>query len=130
MRISDWSSDGSSADLADVLIDDHALAIDNEGFRHAGRTQRDLYAAVHVRSDAGIRIAPSGEETIQILPAIPNGDTVDRNARFFQDRELRRSEEHTSELQSLMRISYAVFCLKKKKKTKQIRPRTKNGPAI
>src|SRR3546814_5047402 len=29
-----------------------------------------------------------------------------------------RSEEHTSELQSLMRISYAVFCLKKKKKTK------------
>src|SRR3546814_5991052 len=29
--------------------------------------------------------------------------------------ELRRSEEHTSELQSLMRISYAVFCLKKKK---------------
>src|SRR3546814_6871078 len=30
-------------------------------------------------------------------------------------RELRRSEEHTSELQSLMRISYAVFCLKKKK---------------
>src|SRR3546814_18256343 len=34
------------------------------------------------------------------------------------DREiLRRSEEHTSELQSLMRISYAVFCLKKKKKT-------------
>src|SRR3546814_2154292 len=32
--------------------------------------------------------------------------------------ELRRSEEHTSELQSLMRISYAVFCLKKKKKYK------------
>src|SRR3546814_5693718 len=31
-----------------------------------------------------------------------------------------RSEEHTSELQSLMRISYAVFCLKKKKKTKQV----------
>src|SRR3546814_2372176 len=31
----------------------------------------------------------------------------------------RRSEEHTSELQSLMRISYAVFCLKKKKKNKQ-----------
>src|SRR3546814_8885959 len=30
-----------------------------------------------------------------------------------------RSEEHTSELQSLMRISYAVFCLKKKKKNKQ-----------
>src|SRR3546814_6080673 len=35
-------------------------------------------------------------------------------------RERGRSEEHTSELQSLMRISYAVFCLKKKKKNKQI----------
>src|SRR3546814_6713735 len=34
-------------------------------------------------------------------------------------RSLARSEEHTSELQSLMRISYAVFCLKKKKKTEQ-----------
>src|SRR3546814_19000341 len=34
--------------------------------------------------------------------------------------EDRRSEEHTSELQSLMRISYAVFCLKKKKKTQKI----------
>src|SRR3546814_8346517 len=33
--------------------------------------------------------------------------------------ELERSEEHTSELQSLMRISYAVFCLKKKKTTKE-----------
>src|SRR3546814_3301561 len=38
-------------------------------------------------------------------------------ARSAQD-EAGRSEEHTSELQSLMRISYAVFCLKKKKKTK------------
>src|SRR3546814_7703215 len=35
------------------------------------------------------------------------------------DRPARRSEEHTSELQSLMRISYAVFCLKKKKKKKK-----------
>src|SRR3546814_3758797 len=34
-----------------------------------------------------------------------------------------RSEEHTSELQSLMRISYAVFCLKKKKKTNQYHPK-------
>src|SRR3546814_5613269 len=34
-----------------------------------------------------------------------------------------RSEEHTSELQSLMRISYAVFCLKKKKKVHQRQPR-------
>src|SRR3546814_4139400 len=39
---------------------------------------------------------------------------LDRNARQLGD-DLVRSEEHTSELQSLMRISYAVFCLKKKK---------------
>src|SRR3546814_2667677 len=38
-----------------------------------------------------------------------------RTARACKRRDSRRSEEHTSELQSLMRISYAVFCLKKKK---------------
>src|SRR3546814_8205883 len=38
--------------------------------------------------------------------------------------QYRRSEEHTSELQSLMRISYAVFCLKKKKKTTKKRKLT------
>src|SRR3546814_9870441 len=37
-----------------------------------------------------------------------------------------RSEEHTSELQSLMRISYAVFCLKQKKTTTSLNPKTKN----
>src|SRR3546814_1358436 len=39
-------------------------------------------------------------------------------ARWVDNLRLRRSEEHTSELQSLMRISYAVFCLKKKKTKK------------
>src|SRR3546814_10404957 len=40
--------------------------------------------------------------------------------RPYPYRQESRSEEHTSELQSLMRISYAVFCLKKKKQTNQI----------
>src|SRR3546814_1910039 len=40
-----------------------------------------------------------------------------------------RSEEHTSELQSLMRISYAVFCLKKKKKTQDTKKHNKNKHA-
>src|SRR3546814_3480516 len=44
-------------------------------------------------------------------------DRPDPAARLWPDR---RSEEHTSELQSLMRISYAVFCLKKKRSTKNI----------
>src|SRR3546814_1568861 len=39
-----------------------------------------------------------------------------------------RSEEHTSELQSLMRISYAVFCLKKKKKTNKVTHKTTHTP--
>src|SRR3546814_7279315 len=44
--------------------------------------------------------------------------TVSQGDLAVADRQLlRRSEEHTSELQSLMRISYAVFCLKKNKKT-------------
>src|SRR3546814_10415512 len=50
----------------------------------------------------------------------PAGHAVDRHEHLCRDRprgRSRRSEEHTSELQSLMRISYAVFCLKKKKKT-------------
>src|SRR3546814_4618680 len=51
-----------------------------------------------------------------------DGD-VERGGRLVGDQQLRpagqrRSEEHTSELQSLMRISYAVFCLKKKKQNK------------
>src|SRR3546814_3683761 len=40
-----------------------------------------------------------------------------QSATFLEEMMRSRSEEHTSELQSLMRISYAVFCLKKKKKT-------------
>src|SRR3546814_8654624 len=45
-----------------------------------------------------------------------SADTTEKNVTQV----IERSEEHTSELQSLMRISYAVFCLKKKKKTYKI----------
>src|SRR3546814_8177566 len=47
-----------------------------------------------------------------------------------QGRKTPRSEEHTSELQSLMRISYAVFCLKKKKKNKLVNDKTKETKII
>src|SRR3546814_1305048 len=63
---------------------------------------------------AGVVLAPSGVPVLG--PAVPwkgrrHGPRKDRRwARAWS----RRSEEHTSELQSLMRISYAVFCLKKK----------------
>src|SRR3546814_3058675 len=58
--------------------------------------------------------------TIRMHP-IPRGEFLGDPVQPFVEQRLRpcveRSEEHTSELQSLMRISYAVFCLKKKKNT-------------
>src|SRR3546814_7352796 len=48
-----------------------------------------------------------------------HGVVVARGHPRFQHQRRERSEEHTSELQSLMRISYAVFCLKKKNKIKE-----------
>src|SRR3546814_4902595 len=52
----------------------------------------------------------SQDQRALILSTMSSGQSLARS-------EARRSEEHTSELQSLMRISYAVFCLKKKKQT-------------
>src|SRR3546814_1107996 len=52
-----------------------------------------------------------------VITSVDRDDLRDGGAQHFADciREARRSEEHTSELQSLMRNSYAVLCLKKKK---------------
>src|SRR3546814_4777136 len=63
-------------------------------------------------SREGWRVRPSVSAR-QLVPWRPHGDRRCRSSRRT------RSEEHTSELQSLMRISYAVFCLKKKKHKKQ-----------
>src|SRR3546814_10078748 len=77
---------------------------------------------------AGVRYMNEGGsyvETCQIMrdrhrkaPAIPSWLIVDQQymRKYMLCGTIPRSEEHTSELQSLMRISYAVFCLKKKKK--------------
>src|SRR3546814_8447656 len=55
------------------------------------------------------------EPICRVLPIAPS--TLPRTSQSGADADrVERSEEHTSELQSLMRISYAVFCLKKKKK--------------
>src|SRR3546814_2624499 len=87
MRISDWSSDVCSSDL-------HQAG--------ASRCPRRTVAGIP-RVQAGGRPFPGD---IYVQRPIRNGDSTDRDEC--------RSEEHTSELQSLMRISYAVFCLKKK----------------
>src|SRR3546814_8181145 len=52
----------------------------------------------------------------EIDPALKRGNGVQKHERLVAASKGFRSEEHTSELQSLMRISYAVFCLKKKTK--------------
>src|SRR3546814_2016983 len=107
MRISDWSSDVCSSDLEILQLVaagdqigrnvDHAL-VDREV--HAGQGVPDLPQ----------RPILFERQALQV-------EIVDQH---IQARVPPRSEEHTSELQSLMRISYAVFCLKKKNKTKQI----------
>src|SRR3546814_7771653 len=85
MRISDWSSDVCSSDLAGRALGGH-------------RGDRQL-------TDAAL-VVPG-----QVAGVLPHRGVDVGLPRGVVDR---RSEEHTSELQSLMRISYAVFCLKKK----------------
>src|SRR3546814_1022847 len=57
---------------------------------------------------------PFGHAALRAQPQTLAFDAVPRHIALHDDRDDPRSEEHTSELQSLMRISYAVFCLKKK----------------
>src|SRR3546814_1300835 len=121
MRISDWSSDVCSSDL-------HAIGGGVLGGAEHQRQQRDFVA--------DRRDGQRGQD--QPTPALPEGDRhlsggpsiissmapgllrpgvpIARGACRHWPPPGTRSEEHTSELQSLMRISYAVFCLKKKKK--------------
>src|SRR3546814_5636377 len=61
------------------------------------------------------RSSPSGSTTMPITPQEALQRTIEHREIFHDEM---RSEEHTSELQSLMRISYAVFCLKKKMKSR------------
>src|SRR3546814_1783253 len=105
MRISDWSSDVCSSDLllfAMVNLGRH-LAVDAESaLRHANAKFTRRFQAMETLGGDGFADLSLEEK--------------DRLWMEVKARE-KRSEEHTSELQSLMRISYAVFCLKKKKNT-------------
>src|SRR3546814_5028850 len=76
-----------------------------------------LFRSIGLRALRRKRACPRRVPTADtiFLPSLPQAKPLARRVR----RSARRSEEHTSELQSLMRISYAVFCLKKKKKRKQ-----------
>src|SRR3546814_7819741 len=69
--------------------------------------------------DVGRRGRTGGGELLEDRRGIEAGQAAAAGGRADVDAGQARSEEHTSELQSLMRISYAVFCLKKKKKQTQ-----------
>src|SRR3546814_9749421 len=123
MRISDWSSDVCSSDPEQApYARDHR--------RRKGDVDRDRdRATVHEGREAPVREHPWPQPALDELPG-DEGQEQDRNDaqhRFAMDitRVACRSEEHTSELQSLMRISYAVFCLKKKIITQPIHYRAR-----
>src|SRR3546814_3589751 len=72
----------------------------------------------HARVDAHIERHGRGErEAVLVIEELVGGETEVGEDPVDAVDARGRSEEHTSELQSLMRISYAVFCLKKKKNT-------------
>src|SRR3546814_7189788 len=86
------------------------------------RPRREARHAGAARSLRRRRDSPPASRRPRPLPPrlpVPSASFVRLLRRSASFVGLRRSEEHTSELQSLMRISYAVFCLKKKKKHTQ-----------
>src|SRR3546814_2234722 len=106
MRISDWSSDVCSSDLMRVAARPDELArLQIALLRQHVQQQR---IARDVEGQAKEDVAGTLVQ-LQAQPAVHH--------RCLKQAMAGRSEEHTSELQSLMRISYAVFCLKKKKTT-------------
>src|SRR3546814_8756780 len=109
MRISDWSSDVCSSDLIDLA----GLQQDARGDVLCGSGTFDPPTTKLDANGQGSPYATYGFAA-QIAEVAVDLDLG--TVKVLRMAAAHRSEEHTSELQSLMRISYAVFCLKKKKK--------------
>src|SRR3546814_3974267 len=119
MRISDWSSDVCSSDLqaapAQRLGDEAAQGGDALLERGAGDEARgDVARELRLQALPEARVRPVvrvlvGRHLQVVAAELRAAQRAERKAEVVA-----RSEEHTSELQSLMRSSYAVFCLKKK----------------
>src|SRR3546814_8423263 len=125
MRISDWSSDVCSSDLTSVMMvrkDSPAKTVDElyevpTNVSCSGHTTSSAQSGAVLKYFTGVKfnmVCGYDSSTASIL-AVFRGE-ADLTSTVWTT--WKRSEEHTSELQSLMRISYAVFCLKKKKKNK------------
>src|SRR3546814_9400550 len=132
MRISDWSSDVCSSDLrgapqqgpaspvavgprGDGHGQEHADAYGGEGVALGPLAHAELVGGVgEGLGDEGAEVAADHRQGCQRR----QGRTrlAVEHLRWRPPRAAPRAEEHTSELQSLMRISYAAFCLKKKTK--------------
>src|SRR3546814_5522674 len=108
MRISDWSSDVCSSDLAGAVIEFLQAFL-------APAQVVTFFARGIKQVTAGVRIA-RGQRLAVVQRLRGNfAGMIDAHQAGDVAALVGRSEEHTSELQSLMRISYAVFCLKKKR---------------
>src|SRR3546814_981937 len=108
MRISDWSSDVCSSDLSSIVIEAMEDAI-----QRAARARYGAENAIRAKLDAD-----SGDLRLwRVVEVVEVVEDYFKQLDAKAAQKLQRSEEHTSELQSLMRISYAVFCLKKKHNT-------------
>src|SRR3546814_9646567 len=111
MRISDWSSDVCSSDLDPVMIEHVGDAVGGLqlGGRRGGAVRRR-------RRFRGLQRGGDAHAAVIVILRRQDDRLVAQRAADLRHRlgGGPRSEEHTSELQSLMRISYAVFCLKKK----------------
>src|SRR3546814_977324 len=112
MRISDCSSDVCSSDLGEFVK--QVTVIERHGSDERHWDSQGAGVCMVLRSCS---FASAGRSSIARNSLYISGDTeMTRWSRMaFSVAFLDRSEEHTSELQSLMRISYAAFCLKKKK---------------
>src|SRR3546814_10120250 len=120
MRISDWSSDVCSSDLAAEGADVVAHPAQRRGLvlepgvagARVGLAEQVLHPQEAERAEPVV----DGDHDDVVVERERGAVVPRRAAAARRERSSVRSEEHTSELQSLMRISYAVFCLKKKKK--------------
>src|SRR3546814_2403306 len=125
MRISDWSSDVCSSDLWEETARG-IMAVDwldrhVPGGAVVYRTNSLVNQLAAARAGIGLALLPcylgDGDPGLVRLLAQPLPELTGELWIVTHTDLKGRSEEHTSELQSLMRISYAVFCLKKKTKT-------------
>src|SRR3546814_10357105 len=107
MRISDWSSDVCSSDLPDRR--GHRVDLIEKARQHEGRQKTGE------QGDLRGQELVAGDRRNQQPLAQRRHHEGGRKQQERRQRSAQRSEEHTSELKSLLRISYAVFCLKQKK---------------